>query len=107
MPETIRYWNEETQSGARKLWYRTAMMNAVMPMPVGSVSDAQLSQERQDPSPRPDKETLRVKKCIPLSACPVAGVLDKPLQSANSNTAQWSSRTGPPVYIAWNRVHPL
>ncbi len=36
---------------------------------------------------------------------PVAGVLDEPY--SHPNPAQRDSSAGPPVYIGWNRVHPM
>jgi hypothetical protein len=37
----------------------------------------------------------------------VAGVLDEPYSQLTPGPAQRSSRTGPAVYIGWNRVHHM
>jgi hypothetical protein len=34
MPESVRYWNKETQSGTGMLQYRTKMPDDRMPMPM-------------------------------------------------------------------------
>jgi hypothetical protein len=53
-----------------------------------------------DPAPPPPGQSL-----ARAFLYPVAGVLRRTLWSAK--TAKRSSRTGPPVYIGWNCVHPM